>query len=210
MLEGLYNMLDRVSHIQKRMNKMSKMTQGLSFHNKLKSASKVDKSLLVKDSSVSANKILSKKNDKIISAIKANSTRSINKKYSHSSFDTIIQKAAGKYDLPFPLIKAVIKQESNFNPKALSKAGAQGLMQLMPGTAKVLKVDDPYNAEKSILGGSRYLKDMLDRYKGNLSKALAAYNAGPNIVDKTNGVPNYGETKNYIKKVLGYYSKYSK
>ncbi len=209
MLEGLFNMLDRVTHIQKRMNKMSKMTSGISFRNRMKSV-KIDKSVLVKDNNLSTNKIISQKNDKLISKLNAKPLKNIRNGYDNSSYDKLIKKAAGKYDLPFPLIKAVIKQESNFNPKALSKVGAQGLMQLMPSTAKILNVDDPYNAEKSILGGSRYLKDMLDRYQGNLSKALAAYNAGPNIVDKTNGVPNYNETKNYIKNVLGYYSKYSK
>ena len=117
--------------------------------------------------------------------------------------ETSILKAARKYDLPVNLIKSVIRAESNFQVKAVSHAGAQGLMQLMPATARELGVKNPFNIEENIDGGSRYLRKMLDSFGGDLKLALAAYNAGPEAVIKYGGkVPPYRETQQYVKKVL--------
>jgi len=114
-----------------------------------------------------------------------------------------ILKAAQKYNLPTGLIKGVIRAESNFEVKAVSRAGAQGLMQLMPGTAKELGVDNPFNIEQNIDGGARYLRKMLDSFGGDIKLALAAYNAGPGAVEKYGGnVPPYQETEQYINRVL--------
>ncbi len=113
-----------------------------------------------------------------------------------------VQKAAAKYDLPPALIKAVIRAESNFQVDAVSSAGAQGLMQLMPATAEELGVDNPFDIKQNIEGGTRYLRKMLDRFGGSLRKALAAYNAGPATVLKYNGRVPYPETRQYIKRVL--------
>ena len=114
-----------------------------------------------------------------------------------------ISKAARKYNLPPKLIKGVIKAESNFDINALSHAGAQGLMQLMPGTAKELGVNNPFDIDQNIDGGSRYLRKMLDSFGGDVKVALAAYNAGPGTVEKYGGnIPPYQETERYIDRVL--------
>jgi soluble lytic murein transglycosylase-like protein len=120
------------------------------------------------------------------------------------SIQQVIDDAARKHQLPAKLLTAIIKVESNFNPRAVSSEGASGLMQLMPATARKLGVRNVFDIKQNIDGGSRYLKKMLDRYEGKLELALAAYNAGPGAVDKHGGVPPYQETRKYVKKVMAY------
>ncbi len=125
-----------------------------------------------------------------------------------NKYDHIIKKLCKKYALDVPLIKAVIKAESDFNPSAVSKKGAQGLMQLMPEKVKELSVADPFDPYQNIEGGIRYLRGLFEKFKGDISLVLAAYNAGENAVLKKNQVPPFKETQDYIKKVLQHKKKY--
>ncbi|HEX5065968.1 MAG TPA: transglycosylase SLT domain-containing protein [Myxococcota bacterium] len=126
---------------------------------------------------------------------------------SYREYDALIDETARSYRLPPALVKAVIAAESAFDPEAVSRKGAQGLMQLMPETAADLGVDDPLEPASNVRGGAGYLRAMIDRY-GDLSRALAAYNAGPSAVDRYGGVPPYRETRDYVDRVLTYYRSY--
>lgn len=121
-----------------------------------------------------------------------------------ASLEQIFDEAARTYNVPKNLIKAIAKAESDFRPDATSKAGAQGIMQLMPATARELGVTDAYDPYQNIMGGTRYISQMLAKYDGNVSLALAAYNAGSNNVAKYGGIPPFKETQNYVVKVTQY------
>jgi len=124
---------------------------------------------------------------------------------SREDLDRLVQAAAERHHVDPVLIRAVIDAESNWNPQAVSSKGAQGLMQLHPGTAGDLGVNDPFDPEQNVDGGVRYLRMLLEKYNGDLDKALAAYNAGPNAVQRAGGVPNYRETRTYVQKVTDAY-----
>lgn len=126
-----------------------------------------------------------------------------------AEFDHIINSCAAEFGVDKSLVKAVIHAESGYNPNAVSRKGAAGLMQLMPGTAHDLKVADSLNPSDNIRGGVRYLRFLLDTFKGNVTLALAAYNAGLGKVAKHRGVPPFDETRNYVSKVLNYQKTYA-
>jgi soluble lytic murein transglycosylase-like protein len=128
----------------------------------------------------------------------------------NTPFAAEIDAAAAKYGVDGNLLRGLIKQESGFNPKAGSPAGAQGLCQLMPGTARALGCTNPWDPAQNIDAGARYLKQQLDRFGGDVSKALAAYNAGPGAVQRYGGVPPYAETQNYVRRVQAYAAEYGR
>ncbi len=146
-------------------------------------------------------------NQDITKTAKTNSTE----KVSFSSYmeetrdlDDIFERAAQKYDVPVELLKAIGKAESDYRPNVVSRSGAQGIMQLMPATAKYLGVKDSFDPEQNIMGGTKYIAELLDKYDGETKLALAAYNAGMGNVKKYGGVPPFEETQNYVVKVTKY------
>lgn len=118
------------------------------------------------------------------------------------SLPSLLADAGNRHGLDPALLKSMIAAESNFNPRAVSSKGARGLMQLMPGTADLLGVKDLFSAVDNVQGGALYIRSLLERYQGDLAKALAAYNAGPAKVDRYDGIPPYAETENYVRRVI--------
>ena len=138
---------------------------------------------------------------------KPGQTRSVSagQRMNSASVQPFIQEAAVKYDVDPDLIEAVIKQESAYNAGARSHVGAEGLMQLMPATAKELGVENSLDPRQNVMGGTKYLRQLLDQFDGNLTKVIAGYNAGPGAVSRYGGVPPYTETQDYVAKVLKNY-----
>jgi soluble lytic murein transglycosylase len=139
---------------------------------------------------------------------RASASRTVSPAAINPVIGPIISRHAATFRLEEALVRAVIKAESGYNPRAVSKKGALGLMQLMPDTARLMKVGDPLDVEENIRGGSRYLRLMLDEFNGDLDLALAAYNAGPNAVRRHGGIPPYEETRTYVKRVKTYMQNY--
>jgi soluble lytic murein transglycosylase-like protein len=129
------------------------------------------------------------------------------KQAKYSAYDVFIDEAAAAYGLPVPFVKAVIRVESNFNSHAVSPVGAMGLMQLMPGTAADLGVEDAFDPRQNIFGGCKYLRMLTNKYNGDINMVLSAYNAGPGNVDKYSGIP-FDATQDYVRDVYGWYQTY--
>jgi soluble lytic murein transglycosylase len=125
-------------------------------------------------------------------------------------YDYQIARAALTYEIPFSLIKAMIKVESDYNPEAVSRAGAKGLMQIMPANIKAYGINNPFDPHENIMVGTQYFKSLFEKFNGNLTLALAAYNAGPACVEKYDSIPPYEETQEYVERVLSYYQQLKK
>lgn len=123
-------------------------------------------------------------------------------------FDPILRRAAEHYRLPFAFVKAVVKVESNFNPRAVSPKDAKGLMQLIDSTAAAMNVQDPFDPEQNVFGGTRYLRLLANRFDGNMALTAAAYNSGPERVERLRRIPNIRETRKYVQRVLQMYRYY--
>ena len=192
MSEGLITGLDltlrRLSSIENSINRVFGNENDVSVENN--AAAKEFKSIL---------------DEKMAQDNPENSIEKIPFKNSRENIERIMEKYAQKNNLDPDFIKAVVKQESGFNPDAKSKCGAMGLMQLMPQTAKGLGVVDAFDPEQNIEGGVKYLKSMLNRFNNDPKLALAAYNAGPAAVQKYGDIPPYKETQNYVKNILASY-----
>jgi soluble lytic murein transglycosylase-like protein len=132
-----------------------------------------------------------------------------NSKDKIKEYNEIIKNAADKFKVESSLIIAIIKTESDFNHTAVSSKGAKGLMQIMPGTASMMNLEEPFSPEENIMAGTRYLSLLLERFNNDKRLALAAYNAGPETVEACNGVPPFPETRNFIHKVFNYYKQYN-
>jgi soluble lytic murein transglycosylase-like protein len=154
------------------------------------------------------------KKSKAKTSSKSRSARSKSTSYSskdvarYRRYDGLIGEASRLYQLPEPFIRAIMRVESDFNPTVVSRAGAMGLMQLMPKTAVSMGVADPFDVRQNILGGARYLRILANRFKGDLVLTVAAYNAGEIAVQKYNGIPPYKETQRYVRRVLKHYYAY--
>jgi soluble lytic murein transglycosylase len=125
-----------------------------------------------------------------------------------NQYDDIIRKACKQHGIKYELVKAIIHAESSFNPNAVSPAGACGLMQLMPENIEKFNVSDPFDPHENIMAGTKFFRQLLERYDSDLELTLAAYNAGPGAVDQFQGIPPYPETQEYVSRVLRYYSNY--
>lgn len=136
------------------------------------------------------------------------SRKSLPSWYYSEKYDDVITQASERFGVSFSLLKAIIKAESDFDPQAVSKKGAMGLMQIMPQNFKLLGLKDPFDPTQNIHAGARYFKQLYDRFDGKLALTLAAYNAGPKAVDRYKTIPPFEETEEYVRRVLKYYYNY--
>jgi soluble lytic murein transglycosylase-like protein len=136
---------------------------------------------------------------------KAQNRETVNHSFTQEDIDAAIDEAAARHHVDPSLVRSVVKVESNFNPNALSRKGAMGLMQLMPSTARSLNVSKPFDPQQNVDAGVRHLRKLLDSYGGNVRLSLAAYNAGSGAVARSAGVPHFKETQDYVRRITGLY-----
>jgi soluble lytic murein transglycosylase-like protein len=196
----VFNKLDEIlnNRINEKLNKVNQIFDSIGSNNKTEAAKES------KEFNEIFSKYLNSNNSINLSNFVNNN---LSKDQISKEIMDAVDEASKKYGVEKELILAIIKQESNFDPKAVSYVGACGLMQLMPETAKELGVSDPFDIRQNIMGGTKYIKQLLDQFK-DIKLALAAYNAGTGNVMKYNGIPPFSETQNYVAKVLDNYINY--
>lgn len=196
-----------IDFIQQRLSHLDNYLNGID--QKIKDKVGSNKDTLASNGAINFGSILNSvlepnaSNKKVNATIKKDDLSKLPENF-ESYINTVSKEVSDKYqvDISPSLIKSVVKQESGFNPNAKSHAGAEGLMQLMPATAKEVGVFNSLNPYQNLRGGTTYLAQMLQKFEGNLNKALAAYNAGPKAVEKYGGIPPYTETQNYVASIM--------
>ena len=208
-MNGISNVLQRIESIQKRVKEIQPMrVKEITAHISSVQGEKFQKAMNTALGQHVENTDESKAPaTKASDNVKASEQPVKEKPASGENIKALIKEASKQYGVPESLISSVIRTESAFNPKAVSRAGAMGLMQLMPQTAKQYGVTDAFNPKQNIFAGTKHLRELMDQFKGSLPLSLAAYNAGAKRVIDSKGIPNITETKNYVKSVINHYQK---